>query len=309
MSDSRTPGAPSVTVIVPVYNDVERLRLCLARLAAQDYAGDVVVIVVDNASQMDLSAALPPGDDRFNMIREEKRGSYAARNAAIPLVSSDIVAFTDADCLPHPDWLTSAVETLTGPDGPDAVGGAINLVFQGREPRTGPELYESAHDFDQRAFVEVHRFAATANLVTRRSVLEVVGPFDAELQSGGDDDWGHRLHDAGRRMVYSDRAVIDHPARSSWSEMTMKRVRVAKGVAALTQGQPVSADLRHYVERARVALGTALRVWGRAWPDSRPKKARYAAALGWVCLVDIGVRVGARARQRASVMAARARQS
>jgi glycosyltransferase involved in cell wall biosynthesis len=302
---THSSAAPTVTVIVPVYNDVKRLGLCLRRLAAQDYEGAVRVVVVDNASQVDLTPALPAGDDRFTMIREERRGSYAARNAGLELVHSDVVAFTDADCQPHTDWLRAAVDALDAPDRPDAVGGAINLVFHGREPRTGPELYEWAHDFNQRSFVEVHGFAATANMVTRHETLRTVGPFNADLQSGGDDDWGHRLSHAGGRMVYSPDAVVDHPARSSWREMTVKRVRVAKGVAALTQGQPAREDLRHYVERARTAAGTVLRIWRREWPDSLPKKATYAAAVTWVSLIDVGVRIALRLR----ALAARTRQN
>lgn len=290
-----TRTLPRVTVIVPVYNDRERLRTCLRLLADQDYRGDLEVVVVDNASSMDLSPALPAGDRRFRLIREERKGSYAARNAGLRVTGADVVAFTDADCRPHPDWISTAVARLNAPDGPDAVGGAIALVFRdGGAPRTGPELYEATHDFDQRLYIEQHRFAATANLVVTRRALDLVGPFDAELQSGGDDNWGHRLHEAGGVLEFSPESIVDHPSRPTWSDLTAKSVRVAQGLADLTDGQPLRADLAHYRDEI-VLLTRALRVaWGRRSALPLGARFRYSAAYAWVLVVDAAVRARAR---------------
>ncbi|APZ35209.1 hypothetical protein BOH66_13855 [Microbacterium aurum] len=297
-----TERVPTVTVIVPVFNDVDRLRTCLARIAAQDYAGLTTVIVVDNRSSIDLRPALPAGDDRFRLIREEQRGSYAARNAALPLVDTDYIAFTDADCRPQPAWLSAAIGRLRAVDLPDAVGGDIHLVFErSDDPTTGPELYESAHEFDQRQFVESLGFAATANLVVTRDILDRVGPFNADLQSGGDDDWGHRLHAAGGRMVYCADAVVDHPARSTWPELTKKAVRVAEGMAGLTQGQAPAEDLRYLYREARLGAATWISIWRRERPDSAGAKVRYAAALSWVSLLRCTVRVRQRWMPRKAI--------
>jgi len=288
MSSGSQPTSPlCVTVIVPVFEDLERLTTCLRCLAAQDYPADLIeVTVIDNASRTDLRSALPPGDARFRLIREEQRGSYAARNAGLRAGYGDVVAFTDADCRPRPNWLRTAVAALAVPEAPDAVGGSIRLFFRdGAEPRTGPELYESAHEFDQKAFIEWGRFAATANLVVRRSTIELVGPFNAELQSGGDDDWGHRLHDAGGRLRYCEEAIVDHPARASWRELTQKTVRVARGNAQLSAGQPLVADARHVWEEITSGLRVWVAVWRRAWPRTATQKLKYATAYSWVsCL-------------------------
>lgn len=293
---------PTVCVVVPVYNDLDRLQLCLQRLAEQDYPGLTSVIVVDNASSVDLRPALPPADQRFRLIREEKRGSYAARNAALPRVDTDYIAFTDADCRPSPSWLSAALDRLRSADLPDAVGGDIHLVFDDHaDPTTGPELYESAHEFDQRQFVESLGFAATANLVVTRDILERVGPFNADLQSGGDDDWGHRLRAAGGRMVYCADAVVDHPARSTWPELTKKAVRVAEGMAGLTRGQPAAEDLRYLYREARLGAATWVSIWGRERPDTAGAKMRYAAALSWVSLLRCAVRVRQRWMPRRAI--------
>lgn len=286
---------PTVSVIVPVYNDLERLRLCLERLADQDYSGSLDVIVVDNASTMDLAAALPPRDPRFRLIREERKGSYAARNAGLAIAESDIVAFTDADCRPHPDWISTAVARLTATDSPDAIGGTINLVFRdGGSPKTGPELYEAAHDFDQRSYIEQNCFAATANLVVSRSALDLVGRFDDRLKSGGDDDWGHRLHAVGGTLHFSGETIVDHPSRPTWADLTTKSVRVARGLADLTADQPFRSDLAHYGDELVLMFRAFRRTWGRRSRMPIGARARYSGAYLWVTMINFGVRVQGR---------------
>lgn len=292
---------PRVAVVVPVFNDLLRLRLCVEALAAQDYPGRFEVIIADNASTVDLSSALPPGDPRFRMVFEAKRGSYAARNAGLAVVDAgvEVVAFTDADCRPHADWLRKAVDRLGADDLPDAIGGRIRLVFRdGPAPHSGPELYEYAHDFNQKFYIEHARFAATANLVTTKRALERVGDFNSDLQSGGDDDWGHRLHDADGTLVYCDEAIIDHPSRASWGELTQKAIRVARGIAALTSGQALREDLRFYREELVSAARVVVTVWRREWPETTRSKVRYAAAYAWVTLIHVSVRLGDRLNPR-----------
>ncbi|WP_432570300.1 glycosyltransferase family 2 protein [Kineococcus sp. SYSU DK005] len=227
---STRPVAPTVSVVVPVHDGVEDLRRCLAALLAQDYPPErVQVLVVDNASREDVSAALPD-DERFLLLSEPVPGSYRARNRALARADGEVVAFTDADCTPEPDWLRRGVEALrrTG-EHLAMVGGAVELTFPAGRPRTAWELYEAAHAFPQQRYLAEQNFAVTANLFTWRSALAEVGPFDAALRSRGDAEWGQRLAARGGAQGYAGAAVVHHPARSTWSQMCAKTLRVARG--------------------------------------------------------------------------------
>lgn len=284
----RADDLPSVTVVIPVYNDVERLRLCLDALVQQDYPADRMdVVVVDNASTTDLRPALPD-DDRFVLVEERRKGSYAARNAGLGVAAGEVLAFTDADCRPWRDWLSTAVAALRGPDAPDAVGGRIRLVFRdGPEPGTGPELYESVHGFDQERFVTTFGFAATANLVATAEAVRGVGGFDPSLQSGGDDDFGHRLAASGRRLAYAPDAVVDHPSRPTWSELTTKSVRIARGMADLAASAPRRESVRAATGELRAGTTVWLTIWRKPWPPTPRGRLGYAAALSWVSLIRL----------------------
>lgn len=289
-----TAGAhPTVSVIVPVHNGVDRLHTCLAALTEQDYPADrVEVLVVDNASTEDVSSALPPGDPRFHVLHEPRRGSYVARNTGAAMATGEVLAFTDADCIPRPDWLTSGVTTLLEEPAPDAVGGAINLVFRhGDRPHTPPEHYESLHGFEQQKYVERFSFAATANLFVRAATFRRVGAFNADLQSGGDLDWGTRLGRAGGRLVYAPATIIDHPSRPTWSELTHKSIRVAHGLADLAADKGRRTVLARAYRELRGGLAVWIKVWRATQPHRPLDKVKYAAAYSYVSVIRTVIRL------------------
>ena len=70
------------------------------------------VLVVDDFSRDD-TANIVEGSGLARLLRMgEWRGSWAARNAALRAASGEVVAFTDADCRPEPDWLERGLAEL-----------------------------------------------------------------------------------------------------------------------------------------------------------------------------------------------------
>lgn len=228
---SRTKGPPpSVTVIVPVFNDVTRLRLLLDALAAQTYPkGRLEILIVDNASTEDVQGVVRERGPPFVALHEGRPGSYAARNRALRQAKGDVVAFTDGDCIPYPDWIERGLAALATHPEAGLVAGRIE-VFPRDRRLTWVERYEMAYAFPQDKFVAEQHFGATANVFTRRSVLDRVGPFNADLKSGGDRDWGQRVHAAGLAVVYAPDVVVRHPARRTFKEFGSKVRRVVGGI-------------------------------------------------------------------------------
>jgi hypothetical protein len=61
-------------------------------------------------------------------------------------------------------------------------------------------------------------------------VFDEVGPFDADLLSDGDQNWCHRAIKLGVRILYTDDAVVRHPARRTLRQHITKTRRIAGGV-------------------------------------------------------------------------------
>jgi glycosyltransferase involved in cell wall biosynthesis len=283
---------PFISVIIPVYNDAERLHTCLKLLEHQTYPQDrYEVIVVDNGSSDRPDRVV----EQFNQVRftsEAKRGSYAARNRGIALAQGEVLAFTDSDCQPAADWLEQGVATLLATPNCGLVGGQIKMLFQDPGRPTAVELYDSIKYLQQQHYIEVTKFGATANLFAWRKMFDTVGLFNAELQSGGDQEWGQRVHAAGYPLVYSEAAWIAHPARRSWPELYKKVVRVARGKYDI--GIDRRESLREFWQEIAVELKPHLGTLRQECTDPRIKGGWQQFRFGMVVLLVRYARVWAK---------------
>ena len=218
-----------VSVVVPVYNDLERLRMCLEALANQTYPGNRYEIIVVNN---DPSENIEPHIVHFDNVRvicESHRGSYAARNKGILDAKGAVVAFTDSDCIPSRDWIENGVKNLLGQQNVGLVAGRIEVLVSDPENPTAIELYEQVTAFQQQKYIEKFRFGATANLFTFKHIIEEVGCFNDKLLSSGDFEWGNRVFAAGHKQIFAHDACVLHPARKTFRQRFKKRMRIIRG--------------------------------------------------------------------------------
>lgn len=215
------PSMKSVSIIVPTYRD-EGLHECVQSLLAQDYPGNLEILVVNN--DPDHPVALP--DPRVRVIEEAVPGSYAARNSGLDAATGEIVAFTDSDCIAEPDWISKAVAAIDA-TGADRIAGEVRL-FRTRDFPSLAEMYEISTGFNQRRNAS-NGVSVTANLVATRNVFSHVGKFDSGLLSGGDIEWNQRATRAGYSIVYAPDAIVLHPARATVAELMRKARRIAGG--------------------------------------------------------------------------------
>ena len=219
---------PYVSVIIPVYNDPDGVKRCLKALQAQQYPSErFEIIVVDNNSTPPLCPKLSsfPG---VRCLVETKRGSYAARNRGIRESNGEVVAFTDADCIPDPAWIQAGVSQMCINDA-KLIGGKVEFIFQKRTPNTW-EYYDANHFLDQEKYVHELGIAATANLFVERTIFDRYGTFNRDLMSGGDVEFTRRASRAGETIEYAENAVVHHPARSTFKGLLRKVRRVYTGM-------------------------------------------------------------------------------
>ncbi|OJF68806.1 hypothetical protein BK026_08390 [Alteromonas sp. V450] len=217
-----------VCVVIPHYNDEERLSKCLNALEQQNFAkDDFIVVVVDNGSTRvpKISKTLTI---KTLLLVEPKPGSYSARNKGLAAVECEIYAFTDSDCVPCENWLSSAVKFLEQ-NKQAAVCGPISLFPRNIHSPNVIELVELTFGFPQLRYLQNNKFAPTANLIVKSTTFEIIGPFNESLLSGGDADWGHRLYCKEMEIGYEPKAAVLHPARHSLKQYLTKTRRVTHG--------------------------------------------------------------------------------
>ena len=259
-------SANFVSVIIPVFNDSERLKICLQALEKQTYSKDSYeIIVVDNASKEDIKSVV----SQFSQAKytyENQPGSYVARNQGISIAKGEMLAFTDSDCIPASDWIEKGVKNLSSTPKCGLVAGKIELFFQNPNKPTAVELYEKIElNFFQDEKIQKYQFGMTANIFTFKDVINNVGNFDSTLKSGGDQEWGQRVFAAGYKQVYADDALVAHPARHSFPQLNKRITRLVGGkFDRLRSTNPSSIDIAKDIVKT---FKPPFRSFYRAWKN------------------------------------------
>jgi len=219
---------PRVSVIVPVFNAEQALPRLIDSLKRQTYPSHLVrIIMVDNKSS-DGSAGVirrHPGIQLLSQTQYQTPG--ATRNVGVRASDADVIAFIDADCWAHPEWLARGVAAIEG-RGLDRVAGRVEFVLS-QYPNIY-EIYDSQVNFRQTDFLKAE-WCGTGNLFVRPRVFQTAGLFDPALVSAEDFEFGRRATRAGLSLAYEPGAVIYHHARRSLLSLIRKWMRTEYGAA------------------------------------------------------------------------------
>ena len=205
----------TLSVVIPTYDEPERLEAALKSLSQQNYPHEATqIIVVDDASpHLDserLHAAIAPLE--LQLLRnEQNQGRARARNAALRVAGGDIVVFLDSDMTVGTNFLRAHAQRHQNHAEAVFVG---NIRFASEIPATSLTRYlegRGVHRVDADKTIPFKCFV-TGNSSVRRSSLLRVGFFDEDLTAyGGEDlELGYRLHLAGIPLYYAPEALSHH---------------------------------------------------------------------------------------------------
>ena len=249
---------PLVSVIVPHFNDLGGLALCLADLERQTWPRDrFEIVVADNASPQGDAAVATVVDGRARLVIVRERGAGPARTGGAAAARGEVLAFTDCDCRPEPGWLAAGLEALTRYD---VVGGQVRVLVEDLARMTAAEAFETVFAFRNERYVNDKGFTVTANLFCARGVFEAVGGFAVGVSE--DVDWCRRAAATGYSLGYAPGAVVGHPARRTWADLLNKTRRINAETFALHAREPRGRAvwLARTLALPALALGQALRV-------------------------------------------------
>jgi GT2 family glycosyltransferase len=228
VSISMVDQSEFVSLIVPVYNDPRGISQSLDSLSELNYSLTEILVVDNDSTDHTHGAIQDYADDDYNVhsIEETKiQGSYAARNKGIEHADGHVLAFLDADETVIEDWLETALQAMNEQDA-DYIGCKVELTLP---EDTIVGRYNACTGFPVEQYLEEQNYAPTCALLVRREVFEDVGLFDARLISGGDREFGERVHEAGYEQGYAEDATVYHPARTSFKSLAKKNFRVGRG--------------------------------------------------------------------------------
>ena len=215
-----------ISLVIAVRNGGRTLPDCLNAVGRLDPAPSEIIFVDNGSSDNSLSLLqeFEQGhpSQQVKILCESKRGASSARNTGILAAKGEVVAFTDADCAPAPDWLLR----LTTPIADSTVGAAAGRILSPPAAST-IELFSALYTLRLPDRPEHHRHWTpweggfpTANLAVRRSLLNNLGGFDEQITIYGEDhDLCARLYREGTVIAYTPEATVLHYHRTGVGSM------------------------------------------------------------------------------------------
>ena len=212
---------PTVTVVIPAYNQARLLARLLDSLASMTEVPPWEIIVVDDASPDDTGevvatwiSAHPEVTCRY-FRQERNQGPGAARNRGVDEAHGEFVAFTDTDCVVGTTWLSALLAGFTS----DTIAGVGGPVAPWN-PESIFALYNTVNSSLQ-PIVSEHfpiPYLVTCNCAYRREALRGAGGFTADIPTPGGEDVAASiaLYKQGYRFAYATAARVRHDYRDTW---------------------------------------------------------------------------------------------
>jgi glycosyltransferase involved in cell wall biosynthesis len=294
-----TAGLPSVSVVIPCFNEERYIGKVLENLAGQYAPARSEIIVVDGRSTdrtrekiAEFQEAHP--DLHVRLIDNPVRNIPAGVNLGIKEARGEIIVRMDAHSVPSSNYVGRCVEQLAGAE----VVGMPWRIRPGAETLAARAIALAvAHPFgigdakyrmpDRAAteFVDTVPFG-----VFRKSLWTEIGGFNEQLLANEDYDFHYRIRSRGGRILLDTSGHSLYFARPTIKELARQYFRYGTWKAQMVKLHPRSLRLRHLVAPAFVAsvLLTALAGfwWRPAWLALLAVVVPYAL-LSLVCATQL----------------------
>ena len=310
---------PTVSVIIPCYNEARVIEASVRRILASDYPG-LQLIVADDGSKDDTSAIVAraiAGDARITLLTLRNGGKAAALNRALRHATGDVLIALDADTQFEPDTIARLARWFADPAigavaGDARVGNRVNLVTRWQALE-----YITAQNLERRALAGFDAMTVVPGAVGawRRAALDAVGGYPEDTLAE-DQDLTIAIQRAGWRVTYDPRAVAWTEAPESFRALARQRYRWAFGTlqclwkhgGILRSGRPAGlalvglpqawlfqiafAAISPLIDLALLLsiLGTAFRLWAHGWAQTSGDLSTMA--LYWMAFSVIDVMCG-----------------
>ena len=223
---------PSLTVIVPAYNEEDCIGASLDALRKTDYPPDErqILVVDDGSTDGTFREARAHADESVDILRKPNGGKHSALNHGLEHATGDVVVTVDADSLLDVDVLRRVARVFHSNPSVGAVAGDLSVANRGRlvtdlqelEYLVGIQLFRRAYNVFGAVVVVPGAFGAY-----RRDALEAVGQFDADTLTEDRDATVKILKAGYETRAIDARCLTEAP--QTWRDLYKQRLRWYRG--------------------------------------------------------------------------------
>lgn len=224
---------PTVTVIIPVYNEEVVIRKTIRAIMKSDYPITEILVIDDGST--DNTAGIVTKVFSFSrkvkLISKINGGKTSALNLAIRHAIGDIIITIDADTVFQKSTISRLVENFSDPkvaavSGDCKVGNIINQITLWQHIE-----YVTANHLEKRAFEELNCIPIVpgSNSAWRKSVVQELGSYHHDTLAE-DAELTLRILNAGYKIRFEDRAISYEEAPETIKDFIKQRDRWSYGV-------------------------------------------------------------------------------
>jgi GT2 family glycosyltransferase/glycosyltransferase involved in cell wall biosynthesis len=219
-------AAPTVSIIVPVHNQIELTLNCLLSIAASQDQTDSEVIVMDDASTDETPRLLKDIEGIRYIQNISNQGFLVSCNEAVKRANGKYLVLLNNDTRVHQHWLDSMLETFSQFPKVGLVGS--KLIFPNRKLQEaggiiwadGTAKNYGRNDDPQNYIYNYLRpadYVSGASIMLPRTLWESLGGFDLQYQPAyyEDVDLAFKIRRAGYKVLYQPFSEVTHMEGSS----------------------------------------------------------------------------------------------
>lgn len=213
------PPRPSISVVIPTRDRPDDLWRCLDSLTGVAYTRwDIALIDQSTDTRTrDVTLGFQRSLPNLTYHHNVEKGLSRARNKGIVETTGDVVAFLDDDCIVQTDWLEQIAAAFARHPDAAMVFGSVTAAAHDPDNYfvlTYMPPYERVLEGRQS---RIRARGVGASMYLRRSLMNVVGPFDVHLGAGADifpnvedADYAYRALALGLSIVETPAICITH---------------------------------------------------------------------------------------------------
>ncbi|MEK4230552.1 glycosyltransferase [Solibacillus sp. FSL H8-0538] len=225
---------PSVTVIIPVFNEEVVINRTIKGILKTRYYPLVEILVIDDGSTDQTVKIIEKefaNNRRVKLIKKNNGGKSSALNLGIQCAQGDIIITIDADTIIEKSTIAHLVSNFSDPrvaavSGNCKVGNIKNQLTLWQHIE-----FVTSNNLDKRAFEELSCITVVpgSNSAWRKSVIEKIGYFHHDTLAE-DTELTFRVLNAGHKIVYEDRALSYEESPETLKDFIKQRIRWSYGI-------------------------------------------------------------------------------